>query len=352
MFDSFLEALGLDDLFAGDDEVQDDSLSADLGDELGASQEVDSWYTEGIVYELGTEQLGNPDGEIVDLDGDGLYDAIITSDSFDTNNDGVDDTYVTEYAIDTDGDNMVDYVQTDTTVHYDDDNVAEYFHSEIETDTDNDGIADYFITADDYDGDGIFETVEEFEYDNSDIIDTEEDSLIIGDPDSAIDDWHLQETDSSCAVAAQEFVLEELTGQEFDESDLRDIAEANGWWSLDGGTPTNDVGNILEYMGLNVQSSTGGTIDDIAECLENDGEVIVGVDSEELWYGEDNDLWGPGSGADHAVQVVGIDYSDPDQTMVIINDSGNPNGQGRAITLELFEEAWEDSDNLMVEAYV
>jgi hypothetical protein len=59
----------------------------------------------------------------------------------------------------------------------------------------------------------------------------------------------------------------------------------------------------------------------------------------------------PGVDANHAVEVIGIDSSDPDNIMVILNDPGSPDGCGSMIPLEEFEDAWADSDNFMVTAY-
>ncbi len=174
---------------------------------------------------------------------------------------------------------------------------------------------------------------------------------IIGNPEEVMDNWHMQETSSSCAVAAQEFALEQLTGQEFDEAELRELASENGWYDINGGTSLEDVGNILEYYGLDVERGFDKTIDDIEHCLERGGQVIVGVDSDEIWFGKDNDFFFPGNDADHAIQVIGIDRSDTDNPMVILNDSGVSNGAGAKVPLDLFLCAWEDSGNFLVEAY-
>ncbi len=178
------------------------------------------------------------------------------------------------------------------------------------------------------------------------------DDGLIGDPDAAIDSWHTQESQDTCAVVSQEFVLEMLTGEEFSEDDLRDLAEENGWYSPGGGTSMYDVGNILEHYGLNVERSEGNDISDIEQCLEDGGQVIVGVDSSELWTGESDDLFFPGINGDgHALQVVGVDRSDDDNPMVIVNDSGVANGGCAEVSLDIFMEAWEDSGYYMVEAY-
>ncbi len=75
------------------------------------------------------------------------------------------------------------------------------------------------------------------------------------------------------------------------------------------------------------------------------------MDSSEIWEGQDDDFFGPGIDADHAVQVIGLDYSDPGNPLVILNDPGTANGGGAMIPLEIFMGAWEDSGCFMVEAY-
>jgi hypothetical protein len=87
---------------------------------------------------------------------------------------------------------------------------------------------------------------------------------------------------------------------------------------------------------------------------------MVAVDSDEVWTaGQDFfadeladmlDYPGaiPGQGANHAVEVVGVDTSDPDHPMVILNDPGHPQGQGLMMPAEEFIDAWADSGSYMV----
>lgn len=87
------------------------------------------------------------------------------------------------------------------------------------------------------------------------------------------------------------------------------------------------------------------------------------VDSDEIWtpgqdkYQDDyvNDYvqgYGlmPGQAADHAVQVVDIDDSNPDNPMVILKDPGNPDGDGMRIPADEFVDAWAECDRYMVVA--
>lgn len=310
------------------------------------------------------------EGVLVDTDGDGIADAMVFQQFRDTDGDGEVDTLVTEQRIDVDGDGVFDALQVDILEDVDGDGFVDAHSVITGLDTDGDGIVDYVETAKDFNNDGVFDSVEVLPgsdsaspvedggfmvgdapaYENFDPRSADP-AHIVGDPAEAMESWHHQETSNSCAVASQEFVLEQLTGREFDESVLRNLAEEQGWYSPRGGTPMEDVGNILEYMGLTVERSHGNSIRDLERCLERGGEVIVGVDSSEIWEGQDDDFFGPGMDADHAVQVIGIDYSSPGNPMVILNDPGAANGGGAMISMDVFMAAWEDSGCHMVAAY-
>lgn len=325
---------------------------------LGPNNDLDDELT------AGAEPVG------LDLDGDGQLDAVVLQNLLDTDGDGTPDTLVTEQHIDLDGDGIADTVRVDVGVDLNLDGIEDAHSILLTRDTDGDGEFDFVQSAEDFDGDGILDAVESSDLSASNDFDTDgtavnadapayvnfdpaaaDPDCVVGDPVSAMDDWHWQETDCSCAVASQEFVLEELTGLEFEESVLRDLAEEHGWFDPNGGTTMADVGNLLEYMGLRVERSTGNSIEDLEECLANGGEVIVGVDSSEIWTGLDDDFFFPGMDADHAVQVIGIDHTDPSQPMVILNDPGCTNGCGAMLPMETFLKAWEDSGCFMVEAY-
>jgi hypothetical protein len=172
------------------------------------------------------------------------------------------------------------------------------------------------------------------------------------------DPWHEQESSNTCAVAAQEFVLDDLTGVDHPESELRDVATEHGWYSPDGGTPMADTGKLLEYYGIPTEQHQNATMSDLEQSLAQGDGVIVGVDAGEIWNpGQDPDdvvgehLGVPGEGADHAVQVIGVDRSDPANPMVVLRDSGTPNGDGERVPLATFEGAWEDSGHFMVTAH-
>ncbi|MGW3373209.1 hypothetical protein [Streptomyces hydrogenans] len=180
---------------------------------------------------------------------------------------------------------------------------------------------------------------------------------VVGDPEAAALHWHQQEAPFSCAVVSQEYVLDRVTGTDHAESDLSSLAERQGWYHPEAGTPMDEMSRILEHHGVPVSTKEGANMDDLRFALADGDHVIVAVDSEELKQRsgggpEDLEALGyiPGQGADHAVVVTGLDYSDPDAPAVIVNDSGHEDGAGFRVPMTTFYRAWADSGHHMVRA--
>jgi len=154
--------------------------------------------------------------------------------------------------------------------------------------------------------------------------------------------WQLQTTPFTCAVVAQLGIIEAFTGEPVSEAQLVYDATANGWLSDNGMSPL-DVGNLLDLYNIPCHVEMGATIQDLMAELTQGHKVIVGVDSGELWHQDFplEDFFQ--QAADHAIWVTGVDTSDSDNPMVIINDSGDPNGAGKAYPMADFVDAWEDS---------
>ena len=171
---------------------------------------------------------------------------------------------------------------------------------------------------------------------------------ISGDPEKDMENWHHQTEQNSCAVACQEFVAEQLLDREFSEQELIQLATERGWYDPATGTPVADVGNILEGLGLEVERQNGVTLAELAEMLDNGEKVIVGVNNMVLANPSMANL--PGMSANHAVQVIGIDGTDPDNIQIILNDPGVENGQGIRHDLSTFMTAWSTSGNYTVSA--
>lgn len=312
-----------------------------------------------------------------DANGDGYVDTITTS--LDSDNNDQYDTFqqiliaedgaveVIQKAYDYNQDDLIDSTKTyidsdhngvfDTLVKEHDDKV------EVFVDSNESGQADYHeqyaydpttgllvpAMADGIEiGGALYNELPNFEPDDNYPSDT-----ISGDPVASMEHWEYQGDTNRCALYSQKFVIEELSPDidEIDIEEFANIAKEHGWFSEDGGTTLLNMNNMLDYYRINNEMTFNNTIEDIETCLSNGGKVIVSIDSCEIWYDEDDNMFSPDSCSDHAVEVIGIDRSDPEHPMVILNDSGTPYGRGEMIPLEVFEGAWEDGNNQMISCY-
>lgn len=351
--DGTADALGVD---SNGDGVIDTVLIDTDGDGVEDITYIDTNYDGTFDTYMETHDY-NQDGVVdsvttySDTDEDGNYDQMVQA--YDSDGDGTLDTFETHY--DMDGDGKEDAV------------VEEYF-----LDRDGDGEIDTYVYGEDEGADGVFEIMEAYDFDTSsgelqplNISDTEGNGAhyneleqfdpdgvdpddVSGNPEQSMEEWEYQEDTNRCALYSQKFVIEELTGQDVDIEEIADLAEENGWFSEENGTPLMDMNKVLDYYGVENTMSFHNDIDDIKDCLDAGGKVIVSLDSDEIWYGEGDDLFSPTASSDHAVEVIGIDYSNPDEPMVILNDSGSPYGCGEMVPLDVFMDAWEDGDCQMI----
>lgn len=346
-----------------------------------------------------------------DSDYDCYYEQI--SVATDTNNDGFMDTFVSQYDTDGDGyqettEKQYDYDQDgfyDTRKTYQDwnydtqaevvtqeytdkdgghtfetnidnngDGISDESYRERRADLDGDGFEESSYMESDYDGDGNPDSTEYFYIDpltqeyyqvdswgaipSTGLVELEnfdpaqsDPEKVTGDPASSMEEWEFQGDTGRCALYSQKFVIEELTGMDIPIEDVVDIATENGWFSEDSGTTFLNMAKVLDVYGIENEMSFHNEVDDIKTCLENGGKVIVSLDSDQVWYGVDSNLFSPADAADHAVEVIGLDYSNPDEPMVILNDSGSPRGCGEMVALDVFEDAWAAGDRQMIECY-
>ena len=177
---------------------------------------------------------------------------------------------------------------------------------------------------------------------------------IIGTPHDQLNYWEHQEQMDNCAVVAEMSIINQF-GHNLTQDEANYISSSHGWYHPGGGTSPADIGNMMDLYNIPNHTVQNATLADLASELQAGHGVIVGVHSSELWdsgpladlshflakaFGLDNQYWNP---ADHAVVVTGIDVSDPDHPMVILNDSGHPDGAGAPYPLDQFMDAWENS---------
>ncbi len=181
------------------------------------------------------------------------------------------------------------------------------------------------------------------------------DDNMIGNPDVQSGYYDEQTWNDSCAVAAEASIIRQF-GIDLNEGQAAYISAQHGWYQPGAGTSPDVIGNMMDLYDISNHSVSNATISDLAQELSQGHGVIVGVRSEQLWdqgagfelknflckaFGLDNSAYMP---ADHAIIVTGIDVSDPDNPMVLINDSGVPDGAAQAYPLDRFMDAWENSN--------
>lgn len=166
---------------------------------------------------------------------------------------------------------------------------------------------------------------------------------IIGDPAGDAQFWREQQYPDTCAVVAQDGVIEKHKGISPGEETLRYEAYHKGWYRAGGGTPMGDMGKLLESHDVPVAFRGRGDMDRLKTELEEGRDVLVGLDAGYLW--QDADSIGEG----HAVWVTGLEIDgDQNITDVYLNDSGNPAiGGGGKVPSEIFQNAWSKADNYM-----
>lgn len=296
-----------------------------------------------------------------DTDANGIFDAF--SMVYDSNGDGVADTLLTGRDYDQDGnfDNIKVFQDTtgdgdfDTVVNVHADNSSSdvAYRYEVDVDTDGDHQSDLHyedvIPADSsfsdymFAGNAVGSSLPDGTFDPETPAE-----LVAGDPASDMEVWECQGPTNRCALYSQKFTIEQLTGREIDIEEFASIARENGWFTEESGTTTLNMDKMLDYYGVSHDMLFDADMNLLEQALRNGEKVIVSVDSGQIWYGHDNDIFSPATGSDHAVQVIGIDYSDPDAPMVVLNDSGTPGGCGEMVPLDVFENAWAAGDHQMI----
>jgi hypothetical protein len=154
--------------------------------------------------------------------------------------------------------------------------------------------------------------------------------------------------DDTCAIQSQHLILQQY-GIDVSQEELIQIAKDNGWYAEGYGTPMDMVGKLLEYYDIDIHGSEGNNIFNIANELAQGHQIIAGVDAYELAFPEETQGWDEiyGEQANHALVVVGLDTTDPNNVQVIVTDPGTGNRQ-MAYPADQFIDAWKDSNCFMV----
>lgn len=167
------------------------------------------------------------------------------------------------------------------------------------------------------------------------------------DLEKAAEVWHVQEGPYSCATAVQEYIIDEFLNVDMQERDLTKLAQDQNWLK-EHGTGLADIGNLLEYYGIETQRMMDAGFPEIKSALDDGNRVIVAVNSFVL-----NREWAglvPVVSPNHAIEILGVEKKAPDRIDYIINDPGTLDGCRKRVPQELMELARRGSDGFMVVA--
>jgi|GEM_PF-6375070 len=135
-----------------------------------------------------------------------------------------------------------------------------------------------------------------------------------------------------CDVQCESYVLQHL-GVDSSMEELFKVAKDNRWIRR-AGTPLFCMGNLLEYMGLEVNRKYDATPEDIKTALDNGYGIIAAVDCDKLYPERPDEE----DATNHAIVLTAIDtvignitIYDPENTVET------------DIKIPLFMAAWKES---------
>ncbi|GAA2124778.1 hypothetical protein [Nocardioides bigeumensis] len=169
-----------------------------------------------------------------------------------------------------------------------------------------------------------------------------QDGQLVGDPTGDAEHWFEQAVNGFCVPASVAQIVSEYTGVHY-EDEQAFVEQANELHVFvvgpDGvpGVGIDGAEKMLDAAGVPATMVEGGGMESLVTWLDEGRRVLAGVDSGEIWYGEDAE----DNAADHAIVVTGVDL---ERGVVIVSDPGDPEGNQKEYPVELFEDAWEDSN--------
>lgn len=148
-----------------------------------------------------------------------------------------------------------------------------------------------------------------------------------------------------CSLECEKYILRKFD-IDFDDEQLLKNAITNGWQKKDG-TALHNIGRHLEEKGLVVTRRYKCNINDIADALNSNEQIIAAVDGDELLGDRAGEIIEDiliGEIPDHTVVV--LSYDDINRT-VTVYDPNSPDKED-TYPVEQFIDAWNDSKNYLV----
>ena len=152
--------------------------------------------------------------------------------------------------------------------------------------------------------------------------------------------WNHQGSEGSCAVLAQLSILETWKGKNYDTREIIDYCRAKGWYT-DSGTSTTNMANLLKAYGMPVKEVSNASISTLQTALSQGKQIMVGIDSGELYSGHRDDTVLRNG---HAIVVRGFETVRGVSYVTVTNSWGSTAGVTR-VRLDTFLASWNDMRN-------
>jgi hypothetical protein len=185
--------------------------------------------------------------------------------------------------------------------------------------------------------------------------------------------------DVICGVVTQKIILEAFGRDIPVDTLVQEAIDAGGLrvgTEMDG-MPWNNIGDLIERRGIDFEKYENLRIMNVDAFLNEGRMVLIPIDATELWAQDtfienvsqqvqdilvsvlkalfnslspeeqaeiEEEIGGQLVFGDHVLIVSKIDWSDPDNPMVVVVDTGHPLGAGNAYPLDKFMDAWKDTD--------
>lgn len=94
--------------------------------------------------------------------------------------------------------------------------------------------------------------------------------------------------------------------------------------------------------------SYSNSLDDLRDALNSGKNVEVEIDLDKCRGQNMENVFSPADDTSCEVRVVGLDESDSESPMVIINDISSPNSSDENIPIDVFLDAWDECNNRMI----
>lgn len=173
--------------------------------------------------------------------------------------------------------------------------------------------------------------------------------FLFGDPETDREYWHEQSELNSSPITCQRMIVEQVFQREFSEYEIMDCAKKKGYYSSESGIAANDIDKLFQEYGLGAELDFDVSVTELAGMLDQNEKIICLVNDFVLSCPEAADLCG--ISPNHAVQVIGMDLTDPQQGKVIVNDPGEKKGRGVYYDLNRFLKSWRTGGCMTVSVH-